>query len=98
MKKYEKKIIPQKEIEVVSGISCDLCGKEGFQEGWQESYYSTEETEISVSVRQKEGRNYPDGGWFEEVNIDICPQCFKNTLIPFLKEKGVKIEKNEVDF
>jgi hypothetical protein len=42
--------------------------------------------------------NYPDGGWFEEVDIDICPQCFKNTLIPFLKEKGVKIEKNEVDF
>jgi RNA polymerase subunit RPABC4/transcription elongation factor Spt4 len=98
MKKYEKKIIPQKEIEVVSGISCDLCGKEGFQEGWQESYYVIDEPEISVSVRQKEGRNYPDGGWFEEVNIDICPQCFKNTLIPFLKEKGVKIEKNEVDF
>ena len=98
MKKYEKKIIPQKEIELVSGISCDLCGKEGFQENWEKSYYSVDETEVSVTIRQKEGRSYPDGGWHTEVDIDICPECFKNTLIPFLKEKGVKIEEKEFDF
>ena len=40
--------------------------------------------EIKVIIRHREGLNYPEGGSGIEINIDLCPDCVKNKLIPWL--------------
>ena len=38
----------------------------------------------------KTGSNYPEGGSGEETTIDICPDCFKDKLIPWVESFGGK--------
>jgi len=56
------------------------------------------ETEVSVTVKQKEGESYPDGGSGTEYEIDLCPDCFKNRLVPWLKSEGANIGEMEWDW
>ena len=99
MKIYEKKIIPAYEEEEVKSRKCDLCGIESTGEEWEaQSIYEIKETEILVTVRQKEGSTYPDGGWGEKYEIDLCPDCFKDKLIPWLKSQGAQIQREEWDW
>ena len=50
----------------------------------KELHYEVKETEI----RLKTGSNYPEGGSGEETTIDICPECFTEKLIPWVKSQG----------
>ena len=86
------------EREVLVETKCDLCGAVAKNGDWEKSTYEVNEVEVSVTVRQKDGSNYPDGGWGTELVVDICPKCFKETLIPFLREKGANIEEREWDW
>jgi hypothetical protein len=86
------------ERKVLVETKCDLCGEVAKNGDWEKSTYEINEVEVSVTVRQKDGSDYPDGGWGTELVVDICPKCFKETLIPFLREKGANIEKREWDW
>ena len=96
MKIYEDRIIPEKTIEQLKTRKCDLCGVEANGEDWEaKSFYAINETEIVIEARQKEGHSYPEGGSGTKYEIDLCPDCFKNKLIPWLKSQGANIQKED---
>jgi len=87
----------QCEREVIDKQTCDLCGEEArFPGDWKGSgMWEVKETEISVRIRHKEGTEYPDGGSGTELHVDMCPNCFKNKLIPWLNSQGAKLRQEE---
>lgn len=99
MKKYEKRMSEPVEHTYLVEVTCDLCGTAGKTEDrWSGSHYDVDETEISVVVKQKEGFSCPDGGSGTEFDIDICPTCFKEKLVPFLQDQGANIQPKEWDW
>ena len=98
MRRYEKRVSQPVEREVLIETCCDLCGAVAKDGDWNKSTYEVNEVEIEVTVRQKDGVSYPDGGWGTELLVDMCPTCFKETLMPFLRQKGAKIEGRDWDF
>ncbi len=79
---------------------CDLCGEEAENYDWRSNSYNVNETEVSVRIKQKEGENCPPdgGGWGTEIKVDICPDCFKSKLVPWLKSQGVEIKEKDWDW
>jgi len=97
MKKYETR--PRTGVETyLAETTCDLCGAVAKRGNWESSSWEVNEVEVEVTVRQKDGSSYPEGGWGTELNVDICPNCFKDVLIPFLRSKGAQIEEKAWDF
>ena len=81
-----KKIIDRKEevkIREISVTVCDSCGKEtdSFHEWFHHSYYQ----EI-ITIKHKEGEDYFSNGSGTEIEFDICPDCWKNIVLPFMNE------------
>ena len=73
--------------EHVVSTECDICHRVYKGDDWEkESSYEILETE----VRMKTGYSTPDGGSGEEIIIDVCPKCFNEKLIPYLKSLGCK--------
>jgi len=98
MKQYEEKVV-QHTQRWVKCRKCDMCGVESDGRSWEaESIYYVNETEIRVEIRQKEGANYPEGGSGTKYEIDLCPKCFKEKLIPWLKSQGADIREEEWDW
>lgn len=83
MKKYEKLIIPASERDTLVETTCDLCG-DATQTGWRRGQFDAAETE----VRMRTGESYPDNGGGDDTTIDICPKCFAEKLIPWVKSQG----------
>jgi hypothetical protein len=81
MKTYKKINVPQR--TVLDRLTCDLCAKTSNSK-WGAETYGVLETE----VRCKTGHNYPGDGSGEETTIDICPKCFADKLIPWVKSQG----------
>ena len=92
-----KSAIPAKTVNELSHIECDLCHKVGItkydfgHDDWDE----ISETRISC----KEGYAYSDYGRCTTVYYDICPNCFKNKLIPLIqKTYSVAPSVGEIDW
>ena len=90
MRKYITKPKTIEQRQVLDEISCDLCGKTGKDEAWESSVWEVAESEIEIEVRYKYGSSYPEGGSGKKYNVDICPDCFKTKLIPWLESQGCK--------
>ena len=95
MKVYEMVDVPATMREVLVKRRCDLCGMESKSSDWDAGSYKVNETEIKIIMKQKEGSSYPEGGSGTEYEIDLCPECFKNRLIPWLKGEGATIEERK---
>lgn len=95
MRHYLTEEIPATTRQKLSKTTCDLCGNEAKHGCWESSTYEVNETEIEVTVRQREGTSFPDGGDCEEYSVDMCPSCFKNKLIPWLESQGCKAKTKE---
>lgn len=94
MKKYRQKQIT-KDVTILDKTICDMCKKEINGGDWADGMYDIDETNISYRT----GKNYPEGGFGEKYRIDLCPECFKNKLIPFIEEEGnTNIESEEWDY
>jgi len=98
MKIFKTVVVPETTREVIVSRKCDLCGKESTTHNWGGDIWEINETELKVTVRQKGGDNYPEGGVGEEYEIDICPECFVNRLVPWLKSEGADIKPVEWDW
>ena len=99
MKVYDEKIVPEQKVRYLKIRKCDLCGREAEKDGeWIVHKFQMNETIIKINIQQKEGSTYPEGGSGTEYEIDLCPDCFKNRLIPWLKAAGTKIEKKAWDW
>jgi hypothetical protein len=91
MKIMETIQIPASTREHLKETKCDICGKVFRGSDWDAEVYEISETE----VRYKEGNSYPDSGSGTETKIDVCPDCFKTKLIPWVKSFGISDPKAE---
>lgn len=102
MKIYETQDVPASTREVLVCRSCDLCGQKSKRQGkinWDvDSFWDINETEVSIKIRQRDGETYPEGGSGTEYEIDLCPDCFKNRFVVWLKNEGAKIEEKDWDW
>lgn len=93
MKKYLKKQVRREETHLVE-MKCDLCSATSRKDDWTTVSYEVNETEICL----KEGDSCPEGGSGTEIEVDICPECFKTKLIPWLESQGATIRQKEWDW
>jgi len=83
MKVYERVVPENKPYNRVKCRKCDLCGVESQGEQWEaKGTFESNKTIITVEVTQKEGMNYYDSGSGTKYEVDLCPTCFKEKLIP----------------
>lgn len=96
MKRYEsqtKTVVNRVLVE----RKCDLCGCVAKTNDWDAASFRVQETEISVTIKQRDGSAYPECGSGNEYEVDLCPKCFKDRLIPWLQSQGADIEQGEWD-
>ena len=98
MKVYEEKIVPEKVQKFHIKTVCDLCGKEATQGYWDRSTWGMDNVDIDVTIKRREGTNYPEGGSGTEYSVDMCPDCFKDKLIPWLQSQGCTAKLEEWDW
>ena len=78
MKQYKK---TYKEVEEVEFVTCDICGKDIYHETRSSSMpLLTRE----VTIEYEHGESWPDDGSYYHFRPDICPQCFREKIYPFL--------------
>ena len=93
-----KKVTVEVEKTVFEECTCDLCGVVAKHGNWESSVYEIAETEIEIEIRYKDGDEYPSGGSGTKYNVDICPDCFKTKLIPWLESQGATCKSEEWDW
>ena len=94
MKTIKTVMVPR---DMVMACMCDLCGAIAEHGQWPKEPFSVNETDVRVIVRHKEGSQYPDGGWGTEAELDICPKCFNEKLVPWANSQGANIQYEEWD-
>ena len=100
-RRYEDKTIPARTKRIVTERTCDLCSAKAAAISGPCADWSKENFDFDVAeteVRYKSGESYPEGGSGTEVVVDICPQCFNDKLMPWLREQGVTVEETEWDW
>ena len=88
--------VPSEQIETIDFVKCDLCGETNSK---SETEWDTERFDIrEVEIRMNIGNTYTDSGNGEETRYHICPDCFTDKLMVWLKEQGAIETKTEWDF
>lgn len=82
--------VPATTREIVDRTICDLCGQEIKPAG------NYEVSEIEVS--HKSGNAYPEGGSGDFLSFDLCPKCFDEKLVPWLRSQGAVREVQAWDW
>lgn len=92
-KTYRQVIVPETIKTVVDKTLCDLCGREseGVRDNWLNDNYDFEETSIKLST----GYRYHDDGERTTKEYHICPTCFNEKLIPWMKSQGAEYTETE---
>ena len=88
---------PAKEMKRLVKRACDICGLEG-TDNWDGGWYEVNDTEISMKIKYRVGENYPEARFGEECEVDLCPKCFKEKLLPWLKTQGAEIKIRDYDW
>jgi hypothetical protein len=98
LKVYETQQVPASTQEVCVRRRCDLCRTESNGSDWESGIYRVrEDTDVGITV--KYARNvwgYDGGGEVRKYEIDLCPACFRDRLVPWLKSEGAAIEESSV--
>lgn len=94
MKTYRNEMVPAYTWKSVSSVKCELCDKKHEGSGWGGNKIDIIKTTISI----KTGSECSDGGHGVIIDVDICPDCFRGKLIPWLKSQGATIEETEWDW
>ena len=68
---------------------CDFCGEDIKWKGMRSF------TKFECKIFIREGELYPEGDCSKSRRIDVCPECRKNMLEPWLK-KVMKVEEIEL--
>jgi hypothetical protein len=96
MKTHELPEVPAHSVERWDRLRCDLCGsKSHHREDWVR--YDIAE----VTVRLEEGARHPEDGrgtYGTCTIVDLCPGCFKNRLLPWLRSQGAESRVEEWDY
>jgi hypothetical protein len=79
--------VPATTKVVTEKVVCDLCAATIPREG------NYEVNEVAVS--HKTGSSYPEGGSGDILKFDLCPACFNEKLVPWLRSQGVTRQSEE---
>jgi hypothetical protein len=82
------------EITVHDGMTCDLCGKESHFKSchtWGTTHFEVQD----VTVEWESGHSYPEDRYTLTKFVDVCPDCFRTKLIPWLESQGATIKERE---
>ena len=97
MKHINEVTVPAKTRKQCTHISCDLCGKRqevgsyyGGVIDWADPEGDSYRINKTSTIMLKTGSSYPEGSSGEEINYQICPECFQLKLIPFMESNGAK--------
>lgn len=94
MKLFVDREVTQKYLQK---IFCDICKAEtNHYKEWKMDDYGYQKAEIKIVYDESAGDQY--GGYGSRIEVDLCPQCFKSKLIPFLEQNGVKVTETEYDW
>lgn len=94
MKKFEKQILPQREVIREVSKTCDICLHE-HTEGCYDGDWSKNELDVNeVSIRHWEAFFSTGKKDTKGITYDICPTCWKEIVKPFLDSKC----KNVVEY
>lgn len=86
--------------------SCDICGKaakDPATRNWGNFYWEKMQTTVECyeGYHHKDDNGYKaDDAHSTTTTVDICPKCFNEMLLPFLKSLGAKptIKHNPPDW
>lgn len=101
MKFFKTKVCKEK-IKKLVKCSCDLCGKESaFFKSYSNKHDWTKQGEMAEMkdtslIECEVGHDGIVSKNTEKISVDICPDCFQNKLVPWLKSQGVKIKKEKI--
>jgi hypothetical protein len=93
MKIFEK-VTETKEIEKLKSILCDICGNS--QKNWilEKSDYN-EMIENEVIIKHNKSKSYCGEGSVQWLEPDICPNCFTDKILPYMKKISYAPDKLE---
>jgi hypothetical protein len=96
MKIVESYIIPEHKSNKIKEIICDICKNYSNGDTWP---IIDDNNILETTVEIKEGVSFgTEGGNITKINFDICPKCFKEKLIPFIKAFGNKPNIEEISW
>lgn len=83
--KHFKTVLVHHDQQVLTHRTCDICGKKSHDgRNWSKDYYGVEE----VTLLRKTGESYPDCGTTKDWSFDLCPKCWDDKLVPWMKAQG----------
>lgn len=83
--KHIKTTTVSRTLEEIESITCDICGTTHKGYSWADNSFDVLDTEISITS----GVAFFDGDKeTKKVSFDLCPSCFRDTLIPFIMGFG----------
>ncbi len=77
---YKNVVIPQHSEKRFSHVTCDICKRISTSNNWDAGSYQV----CDVKIELREGCSYPDHTHVKKTEYDICPDCFKDKVMPFL--------------
>jgi len=76
---------PEEKTRIVE-IRCDVCNERKHdpydRNNWAEHFYHVDDIKITHEV----GTSYPDDSDLKHLQIDMCPDCFTNILLPAIRQ------------
>lgn len=95
--KIKKKV--QIEREQLAQIKCDICGVLSSDDEWSkvvtnDGWPRTVCHEIKVEHTETRP-DYYGSGIGRTFQVDLCPKCFDERLVPWLREQGAIVEYEE---
>ena len=89
MKTFETIVIPARTDKRCTKIVCDLCGKEIVHEAYDVD---------AVKIEYEKGCRYMECGTVEVMSFDMCSDCFKNKLAPWMESQGAVASKTREEY
>jgi hypothetical protein len=86
MKKEKEVDVIYKRRKLVK-LVCDLCLREFSNTNWDRH----SDDDVSTTVELKDGYCAYGDAWGDGFEFHICPDCFKNKLIPWVESHGSRV-------
>jgi hypothetical protein len=68
--------VPATTREVIDSVTCEICG---------EKIENKDNIEVDeITIRRKKGEQYPECGFGEMTEVDMCGKCFEEKFLTWL--------------
>jgi hypothetical protein len=89
MKHYRIKEIPATTRREETHTTCDICNADTNQYG-----YDVDE----CTIKNEQGSRFPEGTNLDVLACDLCGECFRTKLVPWLESQGVAMQRSELSY